>query len=264
MFFRAATLSLLLFLAACYGLKQVQELRDAPRAPSAFHQELARLYLQFVDKELDKYDWDSAGYFAAKGLDAAKGQNILPEDPAQWDIPDYASEELAAARLRVMAKLTPAFTQAQPRTAAAMLFHYDCWVEEQEEAWETAAIDACKQQVFRQFAENDPPVPMGGPLSTSYLFHFPEGATALEGMAGEELRLIAQTLSELGGGYSVLINGQADQPEFAALSKPRADYIRAALERGGVASTRIDYHPYSDTAAPDMGSAGQRIEIFIE
>jgi outer membrane protein OmpA-like peptidoglycan-associated protein len=264
MLFRAATLGLLLFLAACYGLQRVEQLREAPRAATPFHQELARLYLQFVDNELDKYDWDAAGYFAAKGLDAAKGQNILPEDPAQWNIPDYAREELAAARMRVMAKLTPRFTQSQPKTAASMLFHYDCWVEEQEEAWETAAIDACRQQVFRQFAENDPPVPMGGPLSTSYLFHFPEGAATLEGMARDELGLIAQTLSELGGGHSVLINGHADQPELAALSKRRADYIRGALKAGGVASSRIDYHPYSDTAAPNAGGAAPRIEIFIE
>ena len=64
---RVATLCFVLFLAACYGLERVEQLREAPRAPSAFHQELARLYLQFVDKELDKYDWMRRVILPARG-----------------------------------------------------------------------------------------------------------------------------------------------------------------------------------------------------
>lgn len=261
---RTATLCLLMFLAACYGLERVDELRKASPAPSAFHQELARLYLAFVDKELDKYDWDSAGYFAGKGLDAAHGEKILPEDPAQWSIPDYAAQELSSARVRVMAKLSPSFVRAQPHAAAQMLFYYDCWVEEQEEAWETSAIESCKQQVFRHFEESDPPVAMGGPLSTSYLFHFPEGKAALDGFASEELELMAQTLHEYDGYYSVLINGHADLAGSAELSQRRADYVRKQLARGGVPDKRIRYSPYSDAAMSADSGNGQRVEIFIE
>lgn len=266
-----ASIAILLFLSACYGLDRVDELRVAPLAPSPFHQELARLYLRFVDNELDKYDWDTAGYFAGKGLDAAQGADILPEDPGLWDTPDYALDELLSARLSILAKLTPSFVASSPSEAAAMVFHYDCWVEEQEEAWETAAIEACKQQVLLRLDETDSPVAMGGPLSTSYLLRFEQGAAKLEGMARDELQLIASTVSSLPGAYALIINGHADQPgkdgkDESALSHRRGEYIRSVLRRRGVPKERIYYHPLSDTPMDDMSSppAAQRIELFIE
>lgn len=263
----AAILVILLVLASCYGLDRVDELRKVAPAPSAFHQEAARFYLAFVDNELDKYDWDSAGYFAGKGLEAAKGAPILPEDPALWSIPNYAREELMAARQRVMEKLTPSYMAQSPREAASLLFHFDCWVEEQEEAWETAAIEACKQGVYLRFTEVDAPVPTGAALSTSYLFHFPEGNESLDGLAREELSLMTQTLSQLGGEFSVLIHGHADLAGNATLSKQRAEFVRAKLLAGGVTPSRIRYRPYSDAGAGDAlasDGTGQRFEIFIE
>lgn len=270
---RSAALAFPFLLAGCFGLDNVEKLKTAPPAATAFERELSTLYEKFVDRELKKYDWQSAGYFAEKGLLAAQGKQIVPEDPAGWDIPDYAMQSLASARNTVMAKLTPAYKQQHPIKAASLFFHFDCWVEEQEEAWETEAIERCKQGVMIHLQETDPPVPMGGPLSTSYLMHFPQDETMLEGFAKDELSLIADTLADYDDApYQVILNGHAsreeNKPRQLELSKQRANYIAQFLIRRGVAPEAIQYLPYGGTdmsaaSAADAG-ADERVEIFIE
>lgn len=263
-----------LLLSACFGLEKLDRLRTQPLTGDSFAMALARHYKTFAEAEAARYDWFSAAHFADKGLRAARGEAVQPEMLAAWDLPPYARDELASARETVTAKLSASYRRAYPKQAAALLFHFDCWVEEQEEAWDMAAIDACRAQVFRHLQETDPPVRTGGPLSTSYLLYFPWDEAQLEGMALAELSDIAAMLRQQPTPYQLVINGHADRSGGndynLSLSQRRADFILDYLTQRGVPASRIEYYAFgeSDPRVPTPDGirqrANRRVELFIE
>lgn len=273
---RPASLSLLalLWLCSCFGTGDFDDLKRLAPSGGSFSELLAKHYLRFAESEVARYDWWSAEYFAEKGLRAVRGEAMEPESLEAWDIPDYAQESLRMARASVMDKLTADYRANYPQKAADLLFYFDCWVEEQEEAWDINAIDRCKNQVLRQMEETDPPIPMGGPIATSFLFYFPWDATRLEDAAQEELEDISNVLNRHPGQYHIVINGHADRSGDndynLELSARRAQSIRAFLMREGVPSERIKYFAFgeSDPEVPTPDGtremANRRVEIFIE
>jgi hypothetical protein len=82
-------------LAGC--VSNIEEVGKAKGTGSAFTQALTEEYKSFVAEEHDEYDWSAADYFARKGLTAAAGTAVPPEDPATYDLGDAAGE-IAAAR----------------------------------------------------------------------------------------------------------------------------------------------------------------------
>ena len=67
-------------LAGC--VSNIEEVGKAKGTGSAFTQALTEEYKSFVAEEHDEYDWAAADYFARKGLTAAAGTAVPPEDPA--------------------------------------------------------------------------------------------------------------------------------------------------------------------------------------
>ena len=265
----------LLVVSGCLGVSTLEKLPQPTMiAGSGFAQELARKYHAFAKAELERYDWWSAEHFAGKGLAALNGTAPAAEEVAAWDIPGYAVDELRSAHATLRSKLTEAYKAAHPKKAATLQFSFDCWLEEQEEAWETAAIDRCKQNFYRQLDETDRPIARGGPLSTSYLLYLPWDSERLEGAAMDELRDIAAQLSEFKANYQLVINGHADRSGGSEynleLSQQRANYIKRILTQRGVPASRIRYFAFGESdpevQTPDgvREPANRRVEIFIE
>lgn len=273
---RAVSLGLMavLLLSACIGTGKLEELREITPKSSAFNNALARHYLKFAQAEADRYDWFSSRHFAEKGLAAANGQATAPEPVDEWNIPDYAIDELRSARATLASKLTRAYKQANPKKAATLQYSFDCWVEEQEEAWDIEAIESCKRDVYRHLEETDTPVQMGGPLSTSMLLYFPWDSNQVGGQALDELKDMARTAKHYNGRYELIINGHADRSGNSEynleLSQKRADFIRQYLVRHGVPNARIKYFAFGESdpevSTPDgvKEPANRRVEIFIE
>ena len=82
---------------------------------NAFTQALTEEYRQITIFEADEmYDWPDAGYFARKGLAAAGGEVVLPEELGNWDLPEDHVQELTDARARLMAALDGGARDSNP------------------------------------------------------------------------------------------------------------------------------------------------------
>jgi hypothetical protein len=121
----------LFLLAGCAS--DIAAIKTAPGGPTPFSQALTEEYRTYVAKETGNYDWHYARYFARKGLLASKGQAVLPEDPASWDVSDKAKPQLAAARQQLIAALDGGARQAKPKEAARAQARFDCWVQKQDQ-----------------------------------------------------------------------------------------------------------------------------------
>ncbi len=138
----------LLFLSACAAFTagpELQSLRKAAPEGAAFNQALSREYLVLANFEADEMvDWRDAQRFARKGLRAAMGETVPPEDFRRWRIPAGKWATLAAARARLTAALGAGAPEAAPGDAARAQAHFDCWVEQQEENWQAEHIATCR------------------------------------------------------------------------------------------------------------------------
>ena len=133
---------LLSFLPACHG---VDDLDRTKIEGQGFNQDLAARYRKFADREARDYDWIDAEHFAQKGLKLAKGADVEPEQPQDWAVPAATLEQLQVARGQLMELLlNPQVKDKFYELAASAQFYYDCWIEEQEENWQTERIANCR------------------------------------------------------------------------------------------------------------------------
>jgi OmpA-OmpF porin, OOP family len=121
----------LILLAGCAS--DIAAVKTAQGGPTPFSQALTEEYKGYVANETSNYDWRYAHYFARKGLQAAQGRDVLPEDPASWDVSDKAKSQLVAARQQLIAALDGGARQAKPKEAARAQARFDCWVQKADE-----------------------------------------------------------------------------------------------------------------------------------
>lgn len=125
---------------------QLEELESTVPTGSPFTQALAREYRAFSASERAQYSWFNSQYFARKGLLAAHGTVVPPEDLSDWYFIDrQAAQDLAAGRVRLVSALdSPAPSRVPALTATAQV-KFDCWVEQQHKGWKTDEIIACRK-----------------------------------------------------------------------------------------------------------------------
>jgi OOP family OmpA-OmpF porin len=260
----------LALLAGC--ATNIQQMRDVqPTGGSAFTQALAEEYRQFVVREADEMrDWPDADHFARKGLAAANGEVVLPEELAAWDLPGSTVEELAAARARLMAALDGGARETNPTVAARAQARFDCWVEQQEENHQAEDIAACKEDFLKAMEELEGK-PMMKPDTYIVYFDFDRSNIRPDGQA-----VIDQVLADAAarGGVLISATGHADRagPEDynMALSLRRADAVREALIAGGVSPDAItvagrgESEPAVPTPDGVKEQANRRVEIVLQ
>ncbi|MGB1540298.1 MAG: hypothetical protein ACPG80_05005, partial [Rickettsiales bacterium] len=198
----------------------LEELRQATPTGDAFQSALSREYLAFSESEARQYDWISSKHFADKGLYAAYGKTVPPETLEKWDIDEAYLPELREARAALMAALTSGSPATQPELAARTQFFFDCWVEQQHEAWQVDDIASCKEGFYRALkrmqgapvaqdpepAENDEPLI----FSSSYIVFFDWNTVTLK---AEALGVIDTVVDDLKGeeSYEIILHGHADR-----------------------------------------------------
>ena len=149
----------LLTLVACDTTASLSALRRETPPDNPYDHALMRQYQKLAERELTNYDWWSSQRFADKGLLAARGKDIAPEDPSALDLSHSDEKTLVGARDQLLAALTPKNKAERPQLSATLIVSYDCWVENMEEGWNTPAINACRQRFDRALTllkkEND-------------------------------------------------------------------------------------------------------------
>ena len=264
----------LALLAGCTS--NIDQVAAVKGTGSPFTQALTSEYQAYVAEEKSEYDWGNADHFAQKGLLAAGGANVEPEDLANWDIPADKQAELAAARARLMTALNGGARDAKPQDAARAQVRFDCWVEEQDENHEDDKIAACKNDFMaamdalekKQMAETMAPM---SPANFTVYFDFDKSVI---NPAGQEV--INQVLAAAAqhAPSSVSVTGHTDRagPEDynMALSLRRADSVRSALIAGGVAADKItvagrgESEPAVPTADGVREAKNRRVEIILQ
>lgn len=271
----------LLLVTAC-TTASLEELRRTTPSGDPFHAALSQEYLAFAESEATQYDWGSSKHFADKGLAAAYGRDVAPEDPAEWGIEEQYMSALLGARDQLLSVMTPDTVNAQPATAARAMFFYDCWVEQQEEAWQVDDITSCREGFYRAVRtlagapEPEPEPEDLTPLifSSSYILFFNFDEYVLTPEAEGILDTVADDLKTSGEEvYEVILNGHADRSgnvEYnLRLSQKRAEAAKAGLITRGIPEDYIRYYAFGETdnriPTPDAKTerANRRVEIFF-
>lgn len=212
-----------------------------------FAAHLAREYRAQAFYEADEmYDWIDAEHFANKATAAKDGMVPQPEQPGDWSIGEAdAMAELTEARAALVEVLEPG-AAIDPATAAVAQVRYDCWVEQQEEGWQTDHINACKGQFYAaleklQAALAQPAEPALPPEVTVF-FDF-DSAVVSDG-ARDTLKRMVDALKQNDRQVVVNVVGHADRAGSSAynmrLSQARAEAVRDALRRLGLSAKAFE------------------------
>lgn len=267
----------LFLLSACDSTASLKELRHAEPSGNAYQAALASRYQDYAESKVASYDWWTSKYFADKGLMAAYGREVLPEDPAAWEIPATMQDEFAQARNQLMAVL-PAAKTSQPVEAATAVVAYDRWVELQDNGWDEPRITDARDDFFAALGALKPqeasataaPAPVE---TTSTVLYFPFDAATLTDTAKAAIAELASYLKSAGNA-TININGHADRAGSddynMQLSQQRARLVEEALLAAGVPKDMLHYFAFGESDPQQPTDDGQReplnrrVEIFIE
>lgn len=266
-----------MFLLAGCQTYSLEELRQANPQGTEFQQALAKEYLLLASEDERNYNWSGSWHFADKGLSAAYGNDVGPENISDWDIPEDKRPELEAARDKLLTALRPDVVEAQPLLAARAYRYFDCWVERQEGNWEQARIAECRQG-FEEALEalnevKEPVASAKGVDTTSYIVFFEWNRA---GLSKSGTKVIAEVADSLAGeeGYDIVLNGHTDTTGLEkynlTLSKRRAETVANELEKRGIDRSAIKIFAFgeSDPKVPTSDNVDEpqnrRVEIFIQ
>jgi OOP family OmpA-OmpF porin len=261
------------FLAGCAS--DIKQMRDVqPTGGTPFTQALTEEYRKFVVFEADEMnDWVDANYFARKGLAAANGDIVLPEELGIWDLPPEKVDELASARGRLMRALDAGARDSNPQVAATAQARFDCWVEQTEEIDQDKDIAACRDEFLKAMEELEakPAAMSENPEKYIVLFDFDKSNINAEGQS-----VIDKVVAAAGkmGTVNISATGHADRSGSEtynmALSLRRADAVRAALIAGGLSGDAItvagrgESEPAVPTPDGVKEQANRRVEIILQ
>ncbi|MEQ8347523.1 MAG: OmpA family protein [Sneathiellaceae bacterium] len=210
-----------------------------------FSAELARDYKDLALYERDEMvDWPDAELFSEKAIAAANNQQVAPENPENWNIgTPQEMAELKAGRAELIQALNSGATTRAPAIAALAQTKYDCWVEQQEEGWQSTHIRACKDDFYAALAALKEPQKMAVMTESEQVvvyFEFdrsditPRTAQALN----EFVRLLPpkQSVGLVIAGHTDLSGSNAYN---LALSARRAEAVQDYLADLGVTATEV-------------------------
>lgn len=150
--FKFGMLGTLLLITGCAEYHR-RVLEDTPTAGDAFTIALAKQYEVLGEIEQNKmYDEASADWYYLKAIKAREGYYILPTNLGQWDIEEDKVPELCKARERLMQVLFLGARETIPEKTAYAQAHFDCWVEQQSEGWQTNDIAWCRAEFLKSIS----------------------------------------------------------------------------------------------------------------
>ena len=238
-------------LSACATNWDLNTLKRTEPKGDAFHRALATYYKDYAEDQAAGYDWEHSQYFARKGLLVAYGNNAAPEDPTHWGgINKTVLPQLIDGRAQLMQALTPQTIAANGETAALTQARYDCWVENQNEGWQTARIDACREAFYENLEKLNHGEKSAMPVEKmDYTVFFEFNSFRLNKDGEKIVRALAQSLKRRSDTQFVL-NGHtdragSDQYNFQ-LGLKRANTVKQSLMDLGVPQGRISVYSFGE------------------
>ncbi|MGH6931178.1 MAG: OmpA family protein [Dongiaceae bacterium] len=278
----AGVMGALVLLAGCAS--NIEQMRTVQASGgSAFTQALTEEYRAFVVHEADDdYDWPAADYFALKGLAAAGGETVLPDEVA--NVSAASAETLNEARGRLMAALDGGARESNPEVAAQAQVAFDCWLHETTEVDGWLADGAlgedhlagCRDKFAAAMDQLGPKVmepEMVKARTYVVLFDFDKSNVRPDAQAVID-QVLADAAEQGMDSVNISATGHADRSGSEdynlALSLRRADAVREALIAGGVPAEAItvagrgEGEPAVPTADGVREQANRRAEIILQ
>jgi OmpA-OmpF porin, OOP family len=137
-------LSRALLAASLTGCQAFPPAGTDQEADREFLSALAARYEALGAEEAGQYDWLDSWRYARRAARAAAGAPVEPDDPTDRRLSGPALEQLRAARTDLLSVLNSGGRILAPDPAARAQAAFDCWVEQQEEGWQTADIELCR------------------------------------------------------------------------------------------------------------------------
>ncbi len=141
-------ISLLIFLGGCSAsYKQLSTMES--KEPKNFQEYLLSEYKKRASFEAEEmHDWNSAKLYSEKALKSLKTDEIYPEEISYWKIPEENINEIKIAYNNLMTIYKDA-KKIDPFNLARAISSLDCWLEQQEENWQTWDINGCKNDFLK-------------------------------------------------------------------------------------------------------------------
>ena len=134
-----------LILGACASSDQVNEAANAKATGSAFSQSLHKEYVDLAKAELAEGDRGDASHFALKAKEAAAGNSVSHRMILRSGrLAARRAKPCKGERTRLISALGGAEAKRKPAVAAKAQGMFDCWMQEQEEGWQSKDITACR------------------------------------------------------------------------------------------------------------------------
>lgn len=256
----------ILTLSACTAFdtySEVDALNEARPVGSPFTQALTDEYKVFANNQLDKaLDYPDALHFARKGIAAAAGEAVMPEPVSDWNLSEAHIKELSAARGRLIIAFDLGAREVAPTTSARAQAKFDCWIEQQEENWESPENLTCKHEFLDAIAELEglvqqtpqpvepiveevvvaeptPEPPPMVPEEAMYLVFFNWDSSSLSAGAKNVLDAVAEEVKK-NPPSQISVSGHADTSGDADYNKrlafKRANAVKDALVQRGVSA----------------------------
>ena len=260
-------------LSGCVG-SDIDAMRTAEGTGSPFTQALTEEYRQIVLFEADEmYDWPDAGYFARKGLAAAGGEVVAPEEVANWNLPADHVDELSAARADLVSLLDAGARDRFPELAARAQGRYDCWIEQQEENHQPDHIAACKEEFYAALEELRAAMSGTAAAPEPFVVYFAFDSAAIDD-AGNGVITDAVSFAQREGMIEFSVTGHADRAGSedynVRLSLRRANAVADALVAKGILPQNISVagRGEADNAVPTADGVAEqgnrRVEIVVQ
>lgn len=239
-------------LAGC-GALDVEQVKGTKAATggTAFTQALFTEYKSLTTFEADRMlNWTSAYHYARKSLASARGEAVAADTTAIYpELPAAKAAELTDARGKLVAALTPANLSGKPQIAARAQAAFDCWMEQENEGWQTADIASCKGLFQTMLAQLTGPA--AAPISSKeFVVYFAWDSARLD-KAGLAVIDQAATEAKKTGSARLTLVGHADRSGAAEynvrLSLRRADAVRGELSKRGIAQDRMSVTALGET-----------------
>ena len=273
----AAVIGMTALAAACATPWEVSDVNEimvapAPTVGSAFTKALFAEYKAYAIHEAkDEYEWDDAAIFARKGLRAATGEVVAPEEVASWSMPAARVKEVTDARARLVGYFSNGARERVPAATAKAQAMFDCWLEEEHEGDANSNCRAAFLKVEPEL-QVKPVMAVTPKIVKTFIVYFDFNKATLTKASQKVLKDVAAANGEIKP-TSIYVAGHTDTVGKSAyndkLSATRANVVAAALSKMGVTS-KLDQKSYGEAklAVPTKDNTkegkNRRVEIYFE
>jgi OmpA-OmpF porin, OOP family len=271
----SALVGVALVLSACGTNFDSEVLRHQSDRSGSFSAELGTAYKKFALSEIDQMvDWIDGRHFGIKAQAAFANKIPEPEVVGNWWLTRDQKQIFTDARKRLVHSLNRHSKKQIPRVAAAAQTNFDCWIEQQEENWQIADINKCRNNFYTSVERleeiaalarsqyltqpKNPIVPARQTLidprseheTRSYTLYFTFDKSDLGQNGKSQIDRVVRDY-RAGAPVTILLAGHADRsgkkPHNLNLSRLRSEAVRRALIEHGVPVQMIEAHAFGET-----------------